>query len=284
MLGSRLHARITCLLCLAASQFHAHLCIPVKSLGCSLIFLLQVVLSPFSGSPQVLSPWILSTPADFDPLVSIFFRSFCFHLLSVSVKLYQLILTRYWSRFSSQKSFVMSYFLLGKGQILGSVFKAPYKLDVFYVFCPLCADVLFSSTAKQTPCGVRHRGCLARHWVPSTVGAWHIPVRCLPSEWAGGWMSALISCLLPAFFFAFKKASLSVFCLTCFLGALFSPEMPQPVVDTETNSVYLLHYFNTTGSMKFSFHSDSAELKSFFFLMWTIFKVFIEFVTISFLF
>lgn len=78
-------------------------------------------------------------------------------------------------------------------------------------------------------------------------------------------MSVLISCLLPAFFFAFNMANLSVFCL-CFLEALFSREMPQSVVNTETNSVYFLHYhFNPTGSMKFSFHSDSPELRSFFF-------------------
>ena len=177
----------------------------------------------------------------------------------------------------------MSYFLLDKGQILGSVFKAPYKLDVVYIFCSLCADVLFSSTAKQAPCGVRHRGCLARHWVPSTVWAHdtYLPDVCQMTEQAGDVRVNFLptSCLL-----CLNEASLSVFCLTCFLGALFSPDVPQPVVNTETNSVYLVHYFNPTGSMKFSFHSDSPELRFCFFFMWTIFKVFIEFVTISFLF
>ena len=82
----------------------------------------------------------------------------------------------------------MSCFLLDKGQILGSVFKAPYELDVFCIFCPLCADVLFSATAKQAPCGVRHCGCLAHHWVPSTGWAHdtYLSDVCQMNEQAGG--------------------------------------------------------------------------------------------------
>ena len=110
---------------------------------------------------------------------------------------------------------------------------------------------------------VRDHSGLVRHQVPNSVGTWHVLTRCLPHKWAGGWMSTLICYLLPAFFCASTLTSLSVFCLSWFLGAFSSPEMPQPVVGTKANWIHLLHsHSDPTASTKFSLHSDGTELMS----------------------
>lgn len=134
---------------------------------------------------------------------------------------------------------------------------------MFYLFSASFVVVFCLLPLRSQLPVVRDGGCLAHHYVPSTVRA-HTGTYQMFTEWMSRWMDVRIhdlptsSLLRVLYSYQFGQRAVSLFpTLACFLRVFFFSEMPQPVLDTET-----------TQSPPFAFPFRSHCLYEVFFAFW----------------